>query len=116
MEYDTLDLVTEDLRRKLEPANRQLRLYEKERAERRKVRKRTKSAQPVKDKEEDVQMDQAAAPHAEQPSAGGVVQGGELEDEVIYRKRELKELESLVDVDVKADVGCSPTGLYDLVG
>lgn len=41
---------------------------------------------------------------------------GELEDESVYRTRELNELEALVDPELKADFGCSLTGLYELVG
>lgn len=42
--------------------------------------------------------------------------GGALEPENVYRKRELDELEALVPADLKADAGCSVTGLYELVG
>lgn len=44
------------------------------------------------------------------------VAGGELEDESVYRERELKELEGLVHPDLRADVGSSVNGLYELVG
>lgn len=43
-------------------------------------------------------------------------EGGDLEEESVYRKKELEELEALISPDVKADVGASPTGLYELVG
>ena len=43
-------------------------------------------------------------------------EGEELEDEHAYRERELVELEALVHPDVKQDVGCSVSGLYELVG
>ena len=43
-------------------------------------------------------------------------EGGDLEDESVYRKKELEELEGLISPDVKADIGASPTGLYELVG
>jgi len=43
-------------------------------------------------------------------------EGGDLEDESVYRKKELEELEALISPDVKGDVGSSPTGLYELVG
>ena len=41
---------------------------------------------------------------------------GELEDEHVCRERELAELEALVHPDMKQDVGCSASGLYELVG
>lgn len=43
-------------------------------------------------------------------------EGGDLDDESVYRKKELEELEGLISPDVKADIGASPTGLYELVG
>ncbi len=42
--------------------------------------------------------------------------GGALEAESVYRERELAELEGLVDPGLKTDVGCSVSGLYELVG
>ena len=95
----------------------------------RKVRKRTKAAQPVKDKEGDVQMADASvpAPAASSSSTAAVestaeveqskpVAGAELEDESVYREKEGKELDALIPEDVKQDVGCSTTGQYELVG
>jgi len=40
---------------------------------------------------------------------------GEPEDEIELRK-EAAELSQLIDDDTKNDVGCSATGLYELVG
>jgi len=40
----------------------------------------------------------------------------EPEDEVELRKKEAAELIQLIDEDTKKDVGCSATGLYELVG
>jgi ubiquitin carboxyl-terminal hydrolase 14 len=44
-EFDALDIVTDDLKSKLAPVSSCLKAVEKERAERRKVRKHTKVAQ-----------------------------------------------------------------------
>jgi ubiquitin carboxyl-terminal hydrolase 14 len=137
-EFDALDLVTDDLKEKLLPLSRRLKEIEKERAERRKVRKRTKvvaaststSSTAATAGSADVEMGDASgsatatatAVTAEAPTAGPEEgkgkekAGGELEDESIYREKELKELEALISPEVKADVGCSVTGLYDLVG
>ncbi|KAH9851300.1 cysteine proteinase [Lenzites betulinus] len=128
-EYDALDIATPELREKLLPVSRRLKEVEKERAERRKVRKRTKAALPVKDKEGDVQMADAAAPEASASTSTGdaaaatpeggdkgkAVAGAELEDESVYRAKEGAELEALVHADIKADVGASTTGQYELV-
>ncbi|KAI0742901.1 cysteine proteinase [Daedaleopsis nitida] len=124
-EYDALEIATSELKEKLLPISRKLKVFEKERAERRKVRKRTKAAPPAKDKEGDVQMADASAPSgsssAPEPVAEGdadkgkTVAGADLEDESVYREKEGKELEALVHPDLKADVGCSTTGQYELV-
>ncbi|KAI8996329.1 cysteine proteinase [Trametes punicea] len=134
-EYDALDIATPELREKLLPVSRKLKEVEKERAERRKVRKRTKAAQPAKDKEGDVQMAEASTPSAPESSSstgGGAAAGAavadaegedkgkavtqiDLEEESVYREREGKELEALVHPDIKADVGASTTGQYELV-
>ena len=130
-EYDALDIATPELQEKLLPISRKLKEFEKERAERRKVRKRTKAAQPVKDKEGDVQMGDASAPAASSSTAepatttegenadaekGKTVAGAELEDESVYREKEGKELEALIHPEIKSDVGASSTGQYELVG
>ncbi len=131
-EYDALEIVTPELKEKLLPVSRRLKEFEKERGERRKVRKRTKAAQPVKDKEGDVQMGDASSSTVAQPATetatapaadgegeseeGKAVAGAELEDESVYREKESKELEALVHPDLKKDVGASVTGQYELVG
>jgi ubiquitin carboxyl-terminal hydrolase 14 len=118
-----LDIVTDDLKEKLGPVSRRLKEIEKERAERRKVRKRTKVATTAgSSKDADVEMaDASAASTASGSTATGEGKGkevaaGELDDESVYREKETKELEELVSPELKNDVGCSVTGLYDLVG
>lgn len=111
-EFDALDIVTPELKDKLTPVSRRLKEIEKERFERRKVRKRTKNPTPASAPapppaaESSMNVDEPAAPSATD----------ELEDESVYRTRELSELEALVDPELKTDFGCSVTGLYDLVG
>lgn len=129
---------------------------EKERSERRKVRRRTKRGVVSKEKDKggDVEMGDATsappglvplsssdAPESSIPSASTTTattataapaadatatttenkgkareEGGELDEESVYRDQEIKELEALVDPGLKADLGCSVSGLYDLVG
>jgi ubiquitin carboxyl-terminal hydrolase 14 len=121
--------------------SRKLKELEKERSERRKVRKRTRNAPGKKEKSGDVEMGDATttATAAVVPLAGSSTsdapatipvvgteaaedkgkakeEGGELEDESVYREQELKDLEALVDPGLKGDLGCSVSGLYDLVG
>jgi hypothetical protein len=80
--------VTDELKAKLQPASQRLMDIERERTERRKVRGRV-NKNP---------------------------EGDDLEDESVYRKKELEELEALISPDVKADIGANPTGWYELIG
>ncbi|KAF8889053.1 hypothetical protein BD779DRAFT_1521718 [Infundibulicybe gibba] len=118
-ELDALDLTTPELKSKLLPVSRRLKELEKERSERRKVRKRTKnpSAAPfVSGSEAAERADVAMAVDATilaDPSHVGPNQ--ELGDESEYREKEKKELEELIPEDIKSDVGCSVSGLYELV-
>jgi len=123
-EFDALDIVTDELREKMQPVSRRRIEIEKARDERHKVRKRTRvvvpAAQPpssdtgsatetnaVAAGSGDVEMNE---PAAEQPAPG------ELLPEEWYRERERTELEALIDPSIKTDIGASQTGLYDLVG
>lgn len=119
-EFDALDLATEELRAKLLPASRKLKGIEKERSERRKVRKRTKAAAPAASTSgsTDVDMADATAQDANTEGAPAESKGAEteFEDEFVFRKKESAELSELVSEDIKKDIGSSPTGLYDLVG
>lgn len=127
LEFDALDLAADELKTKLLPVSRKLKEVEKERAERRKVRKRTKGAVPAASASTavattDVEMGDAAAVVAvEAPTneatleKGKTLAGGELEEESVYRTRERQELEALISNDVKHDIGASISGLYDLV-
>ena len=107
--------MTDELKAKLQPASRRLMELEKDRMERRKVRKRMKNK---------TSTSQTAAPLDTASTTEGATmdvdrkpeEGGDLEDESVYRKKELEELEALISPDVKGDVGASPTGLYELVG
>jgi len=53
---------------------------------------------------------------SEEKGKAAAEEGGALEPESVYRQRELEELEALVPADLKSDLGCSVTGLYELVG
>ncbi|KAF7321006.1 Ubiquitin carboxyl-terminal hydrolase [Mycena chlorophos] len=125
-EYDALDLCSDELRAKLLPVSRRLKELEKERDERRKVRRKTKVAVAVAvaastapastSGTADVEMaDAAAAEPATATATATADQGGDLEPEPAYRARELTELEALVDPSLKTDVGASVSGLYELV-
>jgi len=124
-EFDALDIVTDELRKKMQPVAGKRIEIEKARDERRKVRKRTRVAvlaahPPGSNAESGTEANAVAAssgdvemsePPAEQPPTGD-----ELQPEERYREREKTELEALIDPSIKADIGASQTGLYDLVG
>lgn len=113
-EFDALDIVTPELKEKLTPVSRRLKEIEKERFERRKVRKRTKAALSTTPAPPPTVPDSAMS--VDEPTVDSSGTPGELEEESVYRSRELTELEGLVDPSLKDDFGCSLTGLYDLVG
>jgi ubiquitin carboxyl-terminal hydrolase 14 len=79
-EFDALEIVTDELKSMLTPLSSRLKSIEKECAERRKVRKRTKVAQEAspssRPAEESVDVEMAPA---------GEVVPGDLEEESIYR-------------------------------
>lgn len=112
--YDATELASDELKSKLEPVANRLKDLEKARAERRKVRKRTKASKESAAKPAapsgDVEMGDASTAAEQQ-----VEEGGELSPEGVYREKEGKELEALVHADLKTDVGCSEHGLYELV-
>lgn len=118
-EFDAMDLATDELKAKLLPVNRRLLELQKERAERRKIRSRTKvaasSSHATASANKDVEMTDANTATAS-TSTPEVKAPDELEDEHVYRERELAELEALVHPDMKQDAGCSVSGLYELVG
>lgn len=113
-EYDALDIVTDELKAKLQPVSRRLMEIEKDRLERLKVRKRTKNKASTS--QTSTPLDSTSATEGGEMDVDKKPEGGDLEDESVYRKKELEELEGLISPDVKADIGASPTGLYELVG
>ena len=136
LEFDALDLATPELKEKLMPVSRKMKEVEKERRERRKVRQRTKSAPAPGSSSKppaatgDVEMIDAstasvttATTTATETTEAETGKGKEkatntvdLEDESVYREKEISELEALISSEIKGDVGCSESGLYDLVG
>jgi len=110
-EFDALDIATDELKAKLTPVSSRLKAIEKERAERRKVRKRTKVVQEASSSSS---RPEQGTPDVEMAPVAAEVPG-DLEEESVYRAREVEELEGLVSADLMSDYGCSVTGLYDLV-
>ncbi|KAA1474156.1 cysteine proteinase [Dentipellis sp. KUC8613] len=127
-EFDALSLTTDELRNHLAPANRRLMEIEKDRAERRKVRRRTKTTAETLQRANrerqggDVEMADAqpgepsgtTAEDTEERDAAQKVEELAI-SEVAAREKEKAELQKLVDIKLRDDVGASQTGLYDLV-
>ena len=131
-----LDWVTDDLKAKLLPINARLKELEKGRAERRNIRKKTKSivspgappptgsapmALPMVaagSSVSDVTMSDGAdaGPVVTPEPTNIVVHSETMEDEASIRQREATELFDLLPDDLKADVGANYSGLYELVG
>ena len=128
-EFDALEIATDELREKMRAITSRRAEIEKARDERRKVRKRTRTAVPAAQAPSanagstteaaveaptssgDVAMDEGTnEPATEQSSSD------ELRPEEWYREQEKTELAALVDPSIKSDIGASQTGLYDLVG
>jgi len=85
---------------------------ERERAERRKVRKKTKNAATAAPSA----STSTSAPVANEDvtMADTTLAAGELEDENVIREREKKEFEATIDSELKADIGASVSGLFEL--
>lgn len=126
-EFDALDIVTDELREKMQPISRKRIEIEKARDERRKVRKRTRTAVPAAQPPRASAGSATATESNAETSGSGDVEiseltaeqsaaSDELHPEEWYREREKTELEALIDPSVKTDIGASQTGLYDLVG
>ncbi len=120
------DLCTEDLRAKLLPVNAKLKEVDRDRRERRKIRKKTRTALPAAPStettapapaatSEDTTMATDPRPASEAGQAAGDPLTG-LEDESVYQAKEREAIEKLVDQSLKADLGANVSGLYDLCG
>jgi ubiquitin carboxyl-terminal hydrolase 14 len=123
-EFDALDIVTDELREKMQPVARKRIEVEKARDERRKVRKRTRTA-VASARLPNTNMHSTTEVDTQTPGGGDVEMnepgpdqsaGDELRPEEWYRDQERAELEAWRDPSIKADIGASQTGLYDLVG
>lgn len=146
LELDVLDLVTDELKNKILPVSEKLKQVERERAERRKIRRKTKPPRLDLSTSIPIQVvglgdgpttinasltqtvgqvpaglelrgSVPVSPEGNAEQAKGVpTRMGAREEELIHRQRERQELEALIPEDLKKDIGCSATGLYELVG
>jgi ubiquitin carboxyl-terminal hydrolase 14 len=123
-EFDALDITTDELREKMLPVARKRIEVEKARDERRKVRIRTRVA-VTSSQSPSTNIQSSNEANTQAPGGGDVEMNesgqeqhadDELRPEEWYREQERADLEALIDPSIKADIGASQTGLYDLVG
>ncbi|KAI0726971.1 cysteine proteinase [Fomitopsis betulina] len=117
VDFDVLDLLTDELKAKMLPLVTKYRDIEGERAERRSIRKKSaaRAAKALKaaaaGSSAPAEASSSTAPADSEPAAMDV----DLEHESVYREREKAQLEQLVHPDIQNDVGCSLTGQYELI-
>lgn len=106
LELDASTFATPDLQQRLAPVSHRCKAVAKEREERAKVRRRAKAHSTEQHAPSDAPSD---APRQE---------GSALSDdeERALRAKEHDEVEALIDPELRSDTGCSPSGLYELVG
>ncbi|TRM63237.1 cysteine proteinase [Schizophyllum amplum] len=123
---DALELCTDELKEKLTPVNRKLGDVERARRDRAKIHARRKGLATAAVKSGGgpaggmggtsggaaISAEATTVAGGEDPNA---MQVDEDENEPAIRAKEAEELRALIPQDVKADVGASTTGLYDLV-
>lgn len=114
MELNAIDLVTDDLKRKLADCNGKVKEIEYERAVRRKICKETK-ASPFPTNTTAQGSSSAVSGNAFMSETTSIPVG-ELEDENFIREKEKKVLEATINPVLKADIGASISGLYELCG
>ena len=125
LEFDTLELVTDELKEKLVPLRHRIKELEAIREERKKESRSTKGAHALFMNTFTHAITTAMSSETGRAS-GGIYQSDILRaarednevfvDEMAHRDRERKDLEEMVNRDLRVDVGCNITGLYDLVG
>ncbi|KAK0534192.1 deubiquitinating enzyme [Tilletia horrida] len=136
-ELDTTPFLTEDLQSKVRATTTKIRAFEKERDERAKIRRKAKKKQENASKVEasagaddkaeaqpadadGTKKDAAAAADdamkVDEPSGPQLGAALTDEEELELRKKEVTEVQAVVDPELAADVGANTSALYELVG
>ncbi|GAA5975056.1 hypothetical protein JCM21900_002097, partial [Sporobolomyces salmonicolor] len=119
-DLDAIDLVSDELKKKILPVNERLKDIEKERRERAKARRKSKKQQAEAAAASSTSSTPAPAAAEQQTPTDDpperMLVDGELPDEHAARQTELATLLSLVHPDLEADPGANASGLYELVG
>jgi len=125
LEFDVLELVTDDLKGKLVPVRHRLKELEESCVERSRESRRTKGGSALMTNI--LTQAIATAFGSETGCASRAITQRDISqvikeenelfvEEMAYRDRDRRELEELEDRELRSDVGCSISGLYDLVG
>ncbi|KAG8745255.1 deubiquitinating enzyme [Ceratobasidium sp. 414] len=112
-ELDVLELLTDELQAKLQPATRKLREIEGERLERRRARRKLKAASTPTTSAQ-TSTSTPAPVEGSDAMAVDETRPGDIEDEATARAREKAALDEVIDQEVKADTGAAVHGLFDL--
>ncbi|CAE6449418.1 unnamed protein product [Rhizoctonia solani] len=114
-EFDALDLLTDELRAKIQPATSKLREIEGERLERRRARRKlkNKNAQPSSSATGNTTSSSGANTEPE-AMAVDEPRPGNIEDEAPAREREKAAIDAVIDPEIRADTGAAVHALFEL--
>ncbi|KAF8745444.1 Cysteine proteinase, partial [Rhizoctonia solani] len=115
-EFDALDLLTDELREKIQPATRKLLEIEGDRLERRRARRKlkNKSNHPSGSAPPETNVSLSGENPEPEPMAVDEPRPGDIEDEATAREREKAAIDAVIDPKVRGDTGAAVHALFEL--
>ncbi|CAE6440976.1 unnamed protein product [Rhizoctonia solani] len=113
-EFDVLDLLTDELRAKIQPATRKLLEIEGERLERRRARRKLKNKNAQSGSGPAGTSANSGASAEPEAMAVDSARPGDIEDEASAREREKAALDAVIDPEIRADTGAAVHALFEL--
>ncbi|CAE6526436.1 unnamed protein product [Rhizoctonia solani] len=115
-ELDVLDLLTDELREKIQPATRKLLQIEGERLERRRARRKLKNKnnQASGSAADNAGASSTGANNEPEAMAVDEPRPGDIEDEAPAREREKAAIDAVIDPEIRADTGAAVHALFEL--
>ncbi|ELU38677.1 ubiquitin carboxyl-terminal hydrolase 6 [Rhizoctonia solani AG-1 IA] len=115
-EFDALDLLTDELREKIQPATRKLLEIEGDRLERRRARRKlkNKSNQPSGSAPPETNVGSSGENPEPEPMSVDEPRPGDIEDEATAREREKAAIDAVIDPEVRGDTGAAVHALFEL--
>ncbi|CAE6470427.1 unnamed protein product [Rhizoctonia solani] len=115
-EFDVLDLLTDELRAKIQPATRKLLEIEGDRLERRRARRKlkTKNTQPSGSEPAGTAASSSGANTEPEAMSVDEPRPGDIEDEATAREREKAAIDAVIDPEIRADTGAAVHALFEL--